>query len=129
MSLVCFGFIDDTDLILNSTDPDVTCNDLVATAQQALDTWERLINVTGGALAPEKSYWYLIDVNSDGQHADPDATPGELILNNKGDPVVIERLAVTEPKEMLGIWSRPDGSIHDEVRSLKAKAKKWANTV
>jgi len=129
MSLVCFGFIDDTDLILNSTDPDVTCNDLVATAQQALDTWERLINVTGGALAPEKSYWYLIDVNSDGQYADPEVTPKELILNNKGDPVVIERLAVNAAKEMLGIWSCPDGSMHDEVRSLKAKAKKWANVV
>jgi len=115
MSLVCFGFIDDTDLILNSTDPDVTCNDLVAMAQQALDTWEQLINVTGGALAPKKSYWCLIDVNSDGQCADPEATPGELVLNNKGDPVVIERLAVTAAKETLGIWSRPDGSMHDEV--------------
>jgi len=51
-------------------------------------------------LAPENSYWYLIDVNSDGQYANPDATPGELILNNKGGPVVIERLAVTEAKEI-----------------------------
>jgi len=71
--------------------------------------------VTGGALAPEKSYWYLVDVNSDGHYADPEATPGELILNNKGDPVVIERLSVTATKKTLGIWSRPDGSMHDKV--------------
>jgi len=129
MSLICFSFTDDTDLILNSTNPDGTCNDLVTMAQQALDTWERLINVTGGVLALEKSYWYLIDVNSNGQYADPDATPGELILNNKGDPVVIDCLAVTEAKETPGIWSRPDGSMHDEVQFLKAKAKKWADAV
>ena len=83
MSLVCFGFIDDTDLILNSMDPDVTCNDLVATAQQALDTWEWLINVTGGTLAPEKSHWYLDDVNSDGQCADPEATQESLSSTTK----------------------------------------------
>jgi len=98
-------------------------------AQQALDTWEWLINVNDGALAPENSYWCLIYINSDGQHADPEATPGELILNNKGDPVVIEHLAVTEAKETLGIWSRPDGSMHDEVQSQKTKAKKWADAV
>jgi len=96
----------------------------VATAEQVLDTWERLINVTGGALAPEKSCWHLIDVSSNGQCANPDATPGQLILNNKGDPVGIKRLAVAEAKETLGIWSCPDGSMHDEARSLKAKAKK-----
>jgi hypothetical protein len=33
MSLVCFGFIDDTDLILNSTDPSVSAAALIEKAQ------------------------------------------------------------------------------------------------
>ena len=111
LSLVCFGFIDDTDLILNSTDPDISCQDLIASAQEALDTWERLINVTGGALAPEKSHWYLVDVNSDGKYAEPDAAPGELTLHNKGNPVIIKRTAGFRRQRILGDLV-PPGWLH-----------------
>jgi hypothetical protein len=115
LSLVCFGFIDDTDLILNSTDPTISNQALIEKAQRELTTWEGLISATGGALAPEKSYWYLIDVRPDGKYAPPASAPGNLVLNNKGNPVVIERLPVTAAKETLGIWSRPDGSMCNEV--------------
>ena len=129
LSLMCFGFIDDTDLILNSKDPSLPTHELVHNAQSELATWEGLISATGGALAPEKSYWYLIDVNPDGSYNTKADSPGDLILNNKGDPVVIERLDVSEAKESLGIWTRPDGAMDNEVAVLKDKARKWADSV
>jgi hypothetical protein len=58
-----FAFVDDTDLIHANPDPTVTNEELIEEAQQALNTWHGLIRATGGDLAPEKSYWYLIDLH------------------------------------------------------------------
>ena len=35
---------------------------LLAEAQEALTLWQGQLKATGGALAAEKSYWYLIEV-------------------------------------------------------------------
>ena len=56
--LICFAFVDVTDLVHATTDPSKSTQTLVEEAQQALHLWEDLIRATGGALAPEKSYWY-----------------------------------------------------------------------
>lgn len=56
LTLVCFAFVDDTDLIHATRDPTQPIEALLQEAQQALWTWEGLIHTTGGALAPEKSY-------------------------------------------------------------------------
>jgi hypothetical protein len=29
--------------------------------QEAVDRWEGVLSATGGAIVPEKTYWYLID--------------------------------------------------------------------
>ena len=129
MTLVCFGFVDDTDLILSPNRPNMSTEDLLHDAQLELSTWEGLISATGGALAPEKSYWYLVEIGPDGKYVPKSKQPGELFLHNKGNPELIERLDVFEARETLGIWSRPDGSMKDEVAALKAKALKWADAV
>jgi hypothetical protein len=33
----------------------------ITSIQKAVDTWEAGLKVTGGALVPEKNFWYLID--------------------------------------------------------------------
>ena len=103
MTLVCFGFVDDTDLILNNDRPGVSSEDLIHEAQLELSTWEGLISATGGALAPEKSYWYLVEVGPDGKYVTKAKQPGDLFLHNKGRPAVIDQLEVTEARETLGI--------------------------
>jgi len=50
MTLVCFGFVDNTNLILNINNPGVTSEDLIAEAQLELSIWEGLISAAGGAL-------------------------------------------------------------------------------
>jgi len=103
MTPVCFGFVDDTDLILNNNNPSVTSGNLIDEAQVELSRWEGLISTTGGALAPEKSYWYLVEVGPDGKYVTKAKQLGSLVLHNKGQPETIERLEVTEAPETLGI--------------------------
>jgi hypothetical protein len=86
MTLVCLGFVDDTDLILNDPNPNSTVEDLLHQAQLELSTWEGLISASGGALAPEKSYWYLIDVGEAGKYKSVSERPGALVLHNQGQP-------------------------------------------
>jgi hypothetical protein len=54
-----YAFVDDTDLIITSQNPDDTDADVAIRMQQALDLWEGGIRATGGAIVPEN--WYLID--------------------------------------------------------------------
>jgi len=102
---------------------------LIDEAQLELSTWEGLISATGSALAPEKSYWHLVEVGPDGKYISASKQPGSLFLNNKGQPKTIEHLEVTKARKTLGIWSRPDGLMTDEVNALKSKALKWVDAV
>jgi hypothetical protein len=61
-SITCFAFVDDTDIIHVNNDRTVSTLALIQEAQQALHLWEDLLTPTGGALAPNKSYWYLVEV-------------------------------------------------------------------
>jgi hypothetical protein len=65
MSIVCFAFVDNTDLFHAPRNPDTPTNQILQEAQEALNLWEGLLTTTGGALAPEKSYWYLVEVVRD----------------------------------------------------------------
>lgn len=62
LAITCFAFVDATDLIHANNDPEVDSKILIQQAQKGLFFWEDLIQVTGGDLAPQKSYWYLIEV-------------------------------------------------------------------
>jgi hypothetical protein len=56
---VGYNFIDDTDII-QSGQPGEPFQLLATHTQAAMDTWEGGLRATGGALEPEKSFWYLI---------------------------------------------------------------------
>ena len=130
VTLSCFAFVDDTDLIHSVQDPTIPTQQLLAEAQQALATWEGLIRASGGALAPEKSYWYLVDVRRIGgkwRYANIAANPGELHLQN--GQFLDKRLEVNQANEALGIQIRPDCNMRDEVKYLQAKAIKWADAL
>ncbi len=68
-------FVDDTDLYTwreDILDP----GDLWCQAQLELEHWSCLLNATGGALKPEKCFWYLLDyVCEEGQWMYAEMTP------------------------------------------------------
>ena len=101
--IICLAFVDDTDLVHATTDPSKSTETLIPEAQKALSLWEGLICATGGALAPEKSYWYLLDV----QHRN-----GQWVLSTNVDDAYslhlnngrcVQHLPPTTSKEALGI--------------------------
>jgi hypothetical protein len=61
VSFVCFAFVDNADLVHTAKDEDTTQEVVMREMQQAINHWEGGLKATGGALVPEKSYWYLID--------------------------------------------------------------------
>jgi hypothetical protein len=63
ISFVGYAFVDDTDLCITSQDPHETEANVALRMQQALDLQEGGIRATGGAIVPEKSHWYLIDLS------------------------------------------------------------------
>jgi hypothetical protein len=62
ITLACFAYVDDADLIHAENDRRRTTRQMMERAQEALKLWEGMLHATGGALAPEKSYWYLVEV-------------------------------------------------------------------
>jgi len=53
--LVGFSYVDDCDLIQSGEDPLVVAQSM----QRVIQQWGNLMEVTGGALAPDRSWWYL----------------------------------------------------------------------
>jgi len=132
INLVCYAFVDDTDLEVTPKSPDEPTATLIQRAQQALSTWEGILRATGGALHEDKSYWYLVEVvrqNGTWQFKDQSNTPGSLFLHNNGDPKEAKRLEVSEAAETLGIQKAPNGDSEAEVEYLLQKVQKWADKV
>jgi hypothetical protein len=58
---VGYSFVDDTDLIQTPRHDKETYQDVFTGLQHSLNTWEGGLQATGGAIVPEKSFWYLVD--------------------------------------------------------------------
>ena len=84
ISIVCMAFVDDTDSLHNNPDPSVPTSQVIQEAEQQLHTWEGLLNATGGALAPDKGYWWLLEVKRKGgkwKWATESDEPGQITLS------------------------------------------------
>jgi hypothetical protein len=75
-------FVDDTYLytwregILDS-------GELWCQAQLELEHWSCLLNTTGGALKPEKCFWYLLDYAcKEGEWTYAELVPWEMLITN-----------------------------------------------
>jgi len=53
-----FGFIDDVDLCITDTNGDG--RQVVKRMQDSINMWVGLLQATGGALVPEKCFWFYI---------------------------------------------------------------------
>ena len=132
--MVCFSFVDDTDIINTLEEGNYDIRQLIERTQKALNYWQGGLLATGGTLVPSKSYWYLIDF-----HCTPDGnwkyktieqSPGELKLNTPDEgEVTLKRYEVTEGKKALGVLNRHDGNESENVKWFKAKSSEWADKV
>jgi len=88
-----------------------------------------LLNATGGALKPEKCFWYLLDYEcKDGEWTYADMTHREMFVNNPdGTKSPIKQEKVTDSKKTLGIHDSPAGSNTDHLSYIKDKASIWVH--
>ena len=120
-----FAFVDDTDIINAGKSVDTTGEDLLIQQQQVVDTWEGSLNATGGALRPDKSYWYMLDYKHSGnqwKYKSIKQLPGEITVKvSDGTRQTLLRLEPNEAKETLGICISMDGNSNDQMEHLLKK--------
>ncbi|HEY9815753.1 MAG TPA: hypothetical protein V6D20_08135, partial [Candidatus Obscuribacterales bacterium] len=134
IKIVLFGFVDDNDLVHSASDNITPCEDLIHPMQQGLSHWHGAIRASGGDLAPEKSYCYMIDFKWSKDHwayRSKDDLPGALHFKDSAGNIThtVERLEVHEAREALGVQVRHDGHDDDEVQYLIKKAKQWHDAI
>ncbi len=103
--------------------------ELWAQTQFKIEQWSRLLNATGGALKPEKCWWYLLDYTcEDGQWMYTNAIPRDLFITNPdGTKSAIKQEEATVSKKTLGIYDSPAGGNNDHLDYIKGKATTWVN--
>jgi hypothetical protein len=133
LELCGFAFVDDSDIIATSgyqNNP----NETVLQMQKTINCWDGVARATGGALAPDKSWWYLI--HFDWQNGD--AKYGDLsnILNNQlqgkdkdGKTMQLKYLESHEAQEMLGVFLSPNGSNKKQIEIFKEKMEKYSEMI
>ena len=103
-------FVDDLDLFTwkeDITDP----FELMLQAQKEITQWSLLLNATGGALKPEKCFWYLLDYTCiEGKWAYAVHSDFELAVTNPdGSRSSIRQEEILTSKKTLGIYDAPSG--------------------
>ncbi len=88
------------------------------------------MKATGGALGPEKSYWYLISFQWSGgrwSYAPVNNTPATIYMNDINNVrKAVQRIEPHQAEETLGVWISPNGSATTQCNKLLEKATLWA---
>ena len=123
-----FAYVDDADLLQTGTSPAEVNRNL----QKALSLWEGVINATGGAMAPTKSWWYSVDFlwkNGVYTLADGGKTGDIVAHDENGNKISLSYLMHHSATKMLGVWLAPDGSHTKQIATMKSKAMDWADYI
>ena len=133
VSIVCFAFVDDTDLAITGKDRLTTGEEVIEEFQPALDRWARSLIVSGGALCSEKSFCYLIDfqwTGTDWEYRSKDDMPGSFTLIDKhGTRRELKRMNAEEAEKTLGVYLAMDGNDGRQFRHLHEEAVKFGDQI
>jgi hypothetical protein len=121
-------FVDETDLYTwkdGLLDP----GKLWLQTQLELTQWSTLLNATGGALKPEKCFWYMLDYRCEnGECSYAEMTPQTLFATNPdGTKSQITQEEVTVSKKTLGIHDAPAGGNEEHIKYIQQKASTWTD--
>ena len=124
-----FIFVDNTNLITIGREEE-TVNDVIIRQQEATSQWEKLLEITGGALKPSKYYWYLVDFKfKHGEWSYADTTNVQCMIQGEGSsPYPVKSLAVNESREIMGVWQNLSGEntkqIEETIKKHLGKIRK-----
>ena len=131
IAFVAFMFVDDTDLPVIATSPDETPEDVGQRLQGAVTCWANSLGVTGGALKPEKCFWYSIGFSwTNGDPSYRTAQDTEIwVPDFSGTPTAIAHLGAHEAREVMGVWQTPSGDMTKQLAELNAKLVCWQSYI
>ncbi len=123
-----FAFVDDSDLIQDGE----SCPIIAADMQHAISLWEDVMNATGQAMEPSKSWWYLVDYSwKDGIWSFADGSMDKSLIahDTDGTAVPLTRLKHDAATKMLGVYLSPHGDMKKELEYLREKAMVWSDFI
>ena len=116
LDLCGFAYVDDIDLFQvsgthsNSNNPEHT----IGRMQSAIDCWEGVATSTGGAIASDKSWWYIIHFNWDNgkwSYGNLSNIINDTLTCKDKDGIrrELKYIDSSQAVEMLGVFLSPDG--------------------
>ena len=95
--------------------------------QESTYMWGDLLCCTGGALKPEKCFWYLVDYEcKEGEWQYTDMVNWELYVPlPDSSEVTIKQRSVFDCEETLGVWSCPAGTEDKQYEKILGRMEKW----
>jgi len=122
--------VDEIDLYVSNPTNQVA--QVAAKMQQLLSLWVGLLHATGGALVPEKFFWYLLELKwAQGKW--------EYVLHNdqfklqvdedSGTPTQLLLLPASKAHWTLGVHLAPDRSTDTKLKHLIAIVKTWQSSM
>ena len=95
--------------------------------QESTHMWGDLLCCTGGALKPEKCFWYLVDYEcKEGEWQYTDMVDWELnVPLPDGTEAPIKQRSVYDCEETLGVWSCPAGTEDKQYEKILGRMEKW----
>ena len=135
VSLICFSFVNDTDLAVTAQQEGDTGEDLIEPARIALDDWATFLGATGGELESSKTFCYMLDYELDTttarhRYRTIEELPAEFTLvDNDGVRQPIARYEPSVGKKTLGVFLAMDGNSDAQYDYLMDTAKDFATQI
>ena len=121
--------MDDADLFSAGKTAYTTAEVLSVDFQAALHRWTGGLIATGGSIAPEKSFCYLIDflwTGSTWEYRKLEDLPGEFTIQDKtGSTFPLQRYEVSHADKTLGVYIAMDGNEEEEIAYLTKVSTKF----
>ena len=132
--LVGFAFVDDTDLILlDMLDASTDFEELAGKMLEAINMWEGELKATRGALVPHKSWICPIDFKKKEQklkYTPATEIEQQFTVKDQNEEIKpLQKVDLSEGREMLGIFLASDGNNNKVVERLTAKAQEWHDNI
>jgi hypothetical protein len=138
----CFCFVDDTDLCEAAPSVEHSGEAILPKVRQAMTWWSQAIRMTGGAIRPDKSFWWLIDFAWHEEKGEwkfrrrrdfhPSDLPGGLtsisveLADPDGTLVDLDWLEPDQAKRTLGVMMAPLSHPSAQLDAYREKALAWA---
>jgi hypothetical protein len=125
-----FSFVDDTDVVHTAPSVNTPDEDVFPLMMELFTHWEGGVKATGGALRPDKSYWWLLDFRWTGSkwvYRKQAEMPGELtVLDADGNVTPLKCLDPHQAGKTLGIYLAMDTPVDSSGSPLHGYNISWA---